>query len=299
MSSPSPAPSDSNALNDRVAIVTGGTDGIGRATAQGLAQLGARVIIVGRDFEKGAAAAAHLNQICGAARVEFLRTDLASLAAVRTFAGELLRRLDRLDLLINNAGVYIEERATSADGFEMHFAVNHLAPFLLTNLLLDRLRATPGSRVVNVSSFAHRYVSLDLDDLQTEKGFSPLKAYNRSKLANVLFTRQLTRLLDGNAPTVNAVDPGPVRSALNPRSGILGLGSRLIRPFLRSPEQGARTSIRVATSLDLANISGRYFSGERERQPSRQAQDDTVAARLWERSAELTGGPGEGTNSGA
>ncbi len=276
-------------LDGRVAVVTGATAGIGRAIAFDLARRGAEVVVVGRNPAKGRAAVDAIRASVPGAAVGLALGDLASLEEVRALAEEILDRWSRLDLLVNNAGVFSERRETTRDGFELHFGVNHLAPFALTLRLLDRLERTPSSRVVNVSSFAHRYATIDFSDLQSERSGSALAAYNRSKLANVLFTRELARRVAPAGPVVHAADPGPVRSDLNPRRGLLGFGTKLVRPFLPSPERGARTPLLAATGPEFGRSTGLYLSGGKERRPGRQARDDRAALGLWNASVELVG----------
>lgn len=275
-----------------VVLVTGASSGIGRATAAGLLALGARVAIAGRDAERTAATARDLGAAGGAAGpVEMFVADLSSMAEVRRVAGEVQDRLPRLDVLVNNAGGYWHTRRVTADGLERTFATNHLAPFLLTNLLLDRLREAPHGRVVTVASGAHALGRIDFDDLQGERAYSGARAYNQSKLANVLFTAELARRLAGTTVSANALHPGMVRTGFG--AGDPGTVQRLLvpflRPFLRSPAKGAETSIHLASSPAVDGVSGGYFAGRRPRRPSAAARDEAVAVRLWQVSAGLAG----------
>jgi retinol dehydrogenase 12 len=281
----------------RVALVTGATAGIGLHTALGLARAGFRVIIHGRDPARVERARRLVAERSGSAAVETALADFASLAEVRALAETALRAHDRLDLLVNNAGLIAPRRLLSADGYEMTVAVNHLAPFLLTNLLLDRLRASaqphaPG-RIVTVASQAHRGARLDLGALATPSDWSPLKAYARSKLCNILFTRALARRLAGSGVVAACLHPGMVATAIGDRAGLAGLGWRLVKPFLVGPAKGAETSLFLATTADPAPFHGAYVIGRQVAQPDPAARDDDLAERLWQESARLVGLPSE------
>ena len=271
-------------------VVTGATSGIGRATALGLAKLGSRLILVGRDAGRAEETRAEIQSVTGRNDVEVLRGDFARLAEVRRVADELLARTEAIHVLVNNAGVTMMKRTTTPDGFETTFAVNHLAYFLMTGLLLPRLRAAaPAARIVNVASDAHRWGALDLDDLQNERQFKAMKVYGQSKTANLLFTRELARRLAGSGVTVNALHPGAVATRLGRGNGpVLDLVQRAIGLFMNSPEQGAATSIHLASSAALEGVSGRYFADQKEKQPAAHATDDVTARRLWEISEGLT-----------
>ena len=276
-------------MTGRTVLVTGGTGGIGLATAAGLAGLGARVGIVGRDAARGEAAAARLRGAGGL--VDVFTADLSAQREVRRLAGEVLAAYPRLDVLVNNAGGYWATRHTTEDGLERTFAVNHLAPFLLTDLLLERLRASAPARVVTVSSGAQAMGRIDLDDLQGVRGYSGQRAYNQSKLANVLFTYELARRLEGSGVTANVLHPGVVRTNFGREDakGWMRLLLPVVRPFLKSPEQGAATSVYLASSPEVEGVTGRYFVDRRAKDSSRASRDAALAARLWERSAQLTG----------
>ena len=271
-------------------VVTGATSGIGRATALGLAKLGSRLILVGRDAGRAEETRAEIQRVTGRNDVEVLRGDFARLAEVRRVADELLARTEAIHVLVNNAGVTMMKRTTTPDGFETTFAVNHLAYFLMTGLLLPRLRAAaPAARIVNVASDAHRWGALDLDDLQNERQFKAMKVYGQSKTANLLFTRELARRLAGSGVTVNALHPGAVATRLGRGNGpVLDLVQRAIGLFMKSPEQGAATSIHLASAAALEGVSGRYFADQKEKQPAAHATDDVTAKRLWEISEGLT-----------
>ncbi len=278
-------------LEDRVCVVTGATSGIGEATAHGLAALGATVVVHGRDGEKGRLTVDRISRATGNASVRFAQGDLAALAQVRRLADDLDRSLPRLDVLVLNAGVACAHRSITADGHETTFAVNHLAPFLLTHLLRAKLERSAAARIVVVSSEAHRGARIDFGDLMLEKGYGQMRAYSRSKLANLLFTRALARRLAGTAQTCNALHPGVVRTGIfrEAPAVLRGILSTVGRVLLLSPEQGARTSLYLASSSDVAGQSGGYYIRCKPAQPSDAARDDVAAERLWEVSAKLVG----------
>jgi NAD(P)-dependent dehydrogenase (short-subunit alcohol dehydrogenase family) len=263
-----------------IVLVTGSTDGIGKQTAIDLARLGHHVIVHGRNAAKTEAARQAVSAAAPSATVDAVHFDLSSLADVRRGAVEVLKRFPRLDVLLNNAGILAQQRSVTVDGFEATFAVNHLAPFLLTNLLLPILQGEP-ARIVNVSSMVHMRGHLDFDDLQLERGYSAYGAYGQSKLANVLFTRELARRLDVKKVTVNALHPGVINTKLLREGFNMASGGSL--------EDGAKTSVYVATSPALKSVTGGYFNNSRPAEPSAEAQNDAVALKLWDVSARLTG----------
>lgn len=271
-------------MDGRVCLITGATSGIGRAAALELGRLGATVVLTARSPERGEEVRRAIQEAGG--RAEVIHADLSSLAEVRRAAEEFLRRFDRLDVLINNAGVYTDERTLSADGIELQLAVNHLAPFLLTNLLLPLLRRSAPSRVVTVSSEAHQGARMNWEDLTGERGYKGLRAYAQSKLANLLFTAELARRLEGSGVTANALHPGVVGTEL--LFGGYAL-LRLVRPFLRTPEKAARSIVHLAASPEVEGVSGRYYKDARPIRPSRQARDPGEARRLWEESERWVG----------
>jgi retinol dehydrogenase 12 len=275
-------------MSGEVCVVTGATSGIGRATAAALAGRGAQVILVARDRGRGEAAAADLAAAGGPApRLEL--ADLASMGQVRALA-DRLGALERIDVLVNNAGLMAGQRRITADGFDEVFAVNHLAPFLLTNLLLGRLAAAGPARVITVSSDAHAAARLDLDDLQLEHGWQSWRAYANSKLANILFTRELARRLEGSAVTANCAHPGLVRTRFGREAKLpMRAAVTLARPFMLSPRRGAATIVYLATSPRVAGATGGYYVKSQQREPSPAARDDVTARRLWRLSEELTG----------
>jgi retinol dehydrogenase-12 len=278
-----------DSLAGKTALVTGATNGIGRVTAKELARRGARVLLVARDRDRGEATEAEIREVSGGRAPDLLLADLSSQSEVCRLAQEVRELTPRLDLLVNNAGAIFDERKLSADGLEMTFALNHLAYFLLTLELLPLVEAAHASRIVNVSSVAHVRGSIDFDDLQGQRAYSMWRAYQQSKLANLLFTRELARRLRRRGVTANALHPGAIASGFG-RNG-RGVFSRLVAlgaPFLASPERGARTTLHVATAPELAGVTGRYFADCREKTPSRAARDDDAALRLWQISEKLT-----------
>jgi retinol dehydrogenase-14 len=272
----------------RTVLVTGATSGIGRATALDLATMGAHIAITGRDRRRTEDAAREISA-AGGFNVEAFVADLSSQAKVRRLASEVLDGLARIDVLVNNVGGYWSTRHVTADGLERTSALNHLASFLLTNLLLDRLKQSAPARVITVASNAHGTGRIDFDDLQKERSYSGGRAYNQSKLANVLFTYQLARRLVGTAVTANALHPGVVRTSFGAEdpARIQRLLIPLLRPVMKSPTQGAATSIHLASSPELEQVSGRYFANRRPTRSSTRSYDQAVAARLWEASADL------------
>lgn len=274
-------------LDGRVIVVTGATSGIGRATALALAGRGATVVAVGRDEERLARVQEELGRLGSEARGA--RCDLSSQAEVRDLAAELLGRHERIHVLVNNAGVVSSSRRLCPDGRELTMAVNHLAPFLLTALLLDRLRESAPARVVTTSSEAHRSGSVWLDDLDCERRWSSWEAYASSKLANVLFTRELARRIEGSGVTANCVHPGVIRSRLGRDGGWFGAFWRVGAPFMGSPRRGARALLHVAADPPGGEVNGGYFFARRPRRLIGQAADDELARGLWERSAQLVG----------
>ncbi len=275
---------------ERVAIVTGATAGIGLYTALGLARQGMRLVIVGRDPGRTERARRLVAERSGSDRVETALADFASLAAVRRLAEALLAGHERIDLLVNNAGLISPRFQLSKDGYELTFAVNHLAPFLLTNLLLDRLRASAPARIVTVASQAHRGARLDLSEVTRPRDWTPLSAYNRSKLCNILFSRALARRLDAKEVTAACLHPGVVATAIGDHAGVLArLGWRLVRPFLIGPEKGAATSLFLATVADPTPFHGAYVIGARIAEPDTSARDDRLGEELWTESARLVG----------
>jgi retinol dehydrogenase-14 len=270
-------------------VVTGASSGIGLETAIGLARRGASLALVARDEARGEAARREALA-AGAPQALLFLTNLASLAQVRRLAADLTARLDRIDVLVNNAGALHATRKVTVDGLEMNFAVNHLAPFLLTNLLLPKLKASAPARVVTVASDAHRTGRIDWNDLQSEQRFSVVNAYSASKLCNILFAAELARRLAGSGVTSNSLHPGVVATRFGRDDpGWLGAATRVLTPLFRSARKGARTSLYLAASSDVEGVTGRYFSDFVAVRPSRAARDEVAARRLWEISARLSG----------
>jgi NAD(P)-dependent dehydrogenase (short-subunit alcohol dehydrogenase family) len=277
-------------MKGKICMVTGATAGIGRVTAQALAQQGATVVVVGRDAEKAAQTAAHIQRETGNREVQWLLADLSDQAQVRRLAQEFKERFPRLDVLINNAGAFFLTRQLSADGIEMTLAVNHLSPFLLTHLLLDTLQASAPARVINVASASHRGARIDFEDLQGERKYRGMRAYGQAKLALVLFTYELARRLKGTGITVNALHPGFVATNIGQNNGCLfKLISPLMKLIARRPEEGAQTSIYLATSPEVAGDTGKYFVDNKAVPSDPVSYDEALAKRLWETSAALTG----------
>ena len=282
-------------MQGKTVVVTGGNSGIGFETATALAAMGARVIVTARNADKGRAAVAAIAQRAGGdAQVQLAVFDLADLASVRRGAAEILEQAPRLDVLVNNAGLVLSERAETVDGYEATLATNHLGPFLFTNLLLERIRASSPARIVTVASTAHNAArkGMPFDDLQSEKKYATMRVYGQSKLANILFTLELARRLEGTGVTANSLHPGTVRTgygADGDARGLLAFGIKISSPFFLSPAKGARTSVYLASDPAVAGVSGEYFVKCRARQPKPWARDQEAARRLWQVSEELVG----------
>jgi len=282
-------------MTGRTVVITGGNAGIGKATAVGLAGLGARVLITSRNAERGSAAVDEIRGATGNDAVESVSLDLASLASVRSCAKELLDRVDTVDVLDLNAGGVLSQRQVTEDGYEAQFQVNHLGHFLLTHLLLDRLRSSaPSGRVVVLSSWGHTQARAGLyfDDLQWERRpYRGMAVYGATKLMNLFFAFELARRLEGTSVTANAMHPGFVASKFG-REGdtrLLRIGILIARPFARSPKKGARTAVWLASSPDVDGASGGYYIDCKRSEPSAAAQDAEAAKRLWEVSEQLAG----------
>ncbi|XP_038621873.1 retinol dehydrogenase 12-like [Tachyglossus aculeatus] len=276
-------------LHGKVVVITGANTGIGKETAKDLARRGARVIIACRDVLKGESAASEIRAGTGNQQVLVRRLDLADTKSIRAFADRFLAEEKQLHILINNAGVMMCPYSKTADGFEMHLGVNHLGHFLLTHLLLGRLKESAPARVVNVSSLAHILGKIRFHDLQGEKRYSGNLAYCHSKLANILFTRELARRLQGTGVTTYALHPGLVHSELVRHSLLMCLVWRLFSFFVKSSQEGAQTSLHCAVAEDLESLSGKYFSDCKRAPVSARGRNDATARRLWEVSCELLG----------
>ena len=279
----------SNPSADRIGVVTGASSGIGLYTALGLARTGMRVVMAGRDRARTEAARRFVTERAGVAQVDIALADFSRLAEVRRLAEELLAGHDRLDLLVNNAGLMSSQYRLSADGFELTFAVNHLAPFLLTNLLLDRLKASSPARIVTVASEAHRRQRIDLGTLGKRGDWGQRTAYGRSKLCNILFTRELAARLAGSGVVATCLHPGIVATGIGQHGGLIELGWRLAKPFMIGPEKGAETSLFMATVPDPAPFDGGYVVGKTLARPDPAALDTGLARRLWDESARMVG----------
>lgn len=277
-------------MTDNVCLITGGTGGIGRVTAQALAAAGATVVIVARSQPKAEQVVTAIREKTAHPRVEYLLGDLSVQADVRQVAHDFRERYGRLDVLINNAGQFFVKNQMTQDGIEQTFALNHLAYFLLTNLLLDLLVASAPSRIINVSSMAHLGGRLNLSDLQNKRGYNGWKAYSQSKLANVYFTYELARRLEGTGVTVNALHPGFVATNFGrTNGGIFNPIFKLAQIGAITPEQGAETSIYLATSPEVEGVTGKYFIKCKAVPSSKVSYDEETARRLWEISEEMTG----------
>jgi NAD(P)-dependent dehydrogenase (short-subunit alcohol dehydrogenase family) len=279
-------------MQGKVVVITGSNDGIGKETAVGVAAQGATTVLACRNQNKADAAAREIIRRTGNDDVQVVALDLADLASVSRAAADVLSRWHRLDVLVNNAGGIWTQRRETVQGFEQTFGVNHLGHFLLTGLLLARITQSAPSRIINLTSVGHHaaWRGMRFDDLQSEKRYATMDAYGRSKLANILFTRELAARVAGTGVTVNAVHPGPVRSGFGmdgDMGGLMGLGNRLVRPFEISPSAGARTAVYLATSPEVEGVTGRYWVRRKPGHMSRQAQSNAQAQRLWSASERL------------
>jgi NAD(P)-dependent dehydrogenase (short-subunit alcohol dehydrogenase family) len=285
----------------KTVIITGGNSGIGKAAAIALASAGARVVITARNEQRGQDAVADIATASGSQLVELSLFDLADLSSIRAGAGDLLERCPRIDVLLNNAGLILSDRQVSADGYEATLAINHLGPFLLTDLLLDRLKASAPSRIVNVASTAHNFArrGIVFDDLMAERSYKAMEVYGRSKLANILFTAELAKRLEGTGVTANSLHPGSVATGYardGDTTGLIAWGVKVyaLLPISLTPEQGARTSVYLCSSPEVEGVTGRYFAKCKEKTPSSNARDEAAAVRLWEVSDELVSGASAG-----
>jgi retinol dehydrogenase 12 len=275
-------------LKDKVCIVTGSTSGIGKETVVALSKEGSKLVLPVRNLMKGELLRQEIHGLTGNGNVEVVKCDLASFVSIRSFAKSFLDKYDRLDLLINNAGIWETKRKESVDGIELTFAVNHLAPFLLTHLLIDRLISSAPSRIINVSSEAHRYGQMHFDDLERKNKWSFFGPYAQSKLANILFTIELARKINGAGVTVNCLHPGVVSTHLfdnfpAPFASVSSL-------FMITPEQGAKTTLHLATSSEVSENTAKYFTRSKIKRTAPQAQDTEAARKLWQISMKYVNG---------
>jgi len=274
-------------MEGKICIITGANSGIGKVTAIGLAKMNATIIMMCRSKERGEEAQKEIIELTGNKKVDLFLCDLSSQESIRKFVSEFKSKYQKLHVLINNAGVMLSKRIVSVDGLEMNFAVNYLAPFLLTNLLLDVLKKSAPSRIINVSSAAHRMAKIDFDDLQSEKmKYRLFKIYGASKLALMLFSYELSRKLEGTSVTVNTLHPGVVNTNLGQDQSSFSKG--FAKLFFKKPEKGAETSIYLASSQEVEGITGKYFAKKQQKQSSEESYNEDYAERLWELSTEMT-----------
>lgn len=279
-------------LGGKTVMITGASSGIGRAAALGLARMGPDLVLVCRNRERGERAVEEIREQTGNDRLTLLIADLSSQAQIRALAKDFLASDRPLHVLLNNAGVIMLRRTETVDGIESTFAVNHLGYFLLTVLLLDRIQASAPARIVNVASHAHASAggSLDFDDLEGRKRYGSMRNYGMSKLANILFTRELARRLEGTGVTANSLHPGFVGSNFAKNNGLFArIGVALLRPIARSPEKGAETAVYLCSSPEVEGVTGKYFHDCKPTWPKQFAQSDEDARRLWEVSERMTG----------
>lgn len=279
-------------LTNKLCIVTGANSGIGRATAQSFAADGAYVIMICRNEERAKAARQDIIDDTGNSGIKVILADLAIQNDVRSAADQINQEFDKVDVLVNNAGLIANEREETVDGIEKTLAVNHLAPFLLTNLLWDRLRQSKGARIINVSSEVHKLGAkvFDLENLQLTKNYSAMNAYGLSKLCNIMFTHELAKRAENSTITTYSLHPGVVRTQLAEEAGwAMKLFYWIGKPFMRSPKSGAETTIYLATSDDATSMNGQYFKDKNVTEPAKIAYNDDLTSNLWMKSEELTG----------
>ena len=281
-------------MSGKVVMVTGATSGIGKATAQALAEKGATVVIVGRNPEKSSAVAKEISKRSNNPAVEALIADMSELAEVRRISAQFKEKYGRLDVLINNAGAMYQERQVTSEGFELTFALNHLGSFLLTASLLDTLKASAPARIINVASISHKDAELDFDDLQSEKNYSAHQAYSRSKLANIMFTYELARRLARSGVTANVLHPGLLRTGFRDnlnRSSMQRIAEAIFMQVAAvSPEYGARTSVYLASSAKVEGLTGKYWYKEKPMQSSPASYNESTWTRLWDVSERMVAG---------
>ena len=282
-----------HSMHGKTVLITGGTGGIGRAAAIGLASMGARVGVTGRDRARAERAVAEITRESGNPAVDVFVADMSSQTEVWRLAGEVLSAYPRLDVLLNNVGGFWADRHVTADGMERTFALNHLAPFLLTSLLLGRLAASAPARIVTVSSGAQGQGKIDFDDLMGARRYCGQRAYSQSKLANVMFTYELVRRLEGTGVTATVLHPGVTRTAFGAEDSARAMAPiiAVLRPFMRSPERGADTAVYLASSPEVEGVTGRYFANRKAKNSHKSSYDTATTDRLWQVSADLVGLP--------
>ena len=277
-------------MQGKTVVVTGATSGIGEVAADRLAQKGARIVFIARDRERGQETLRHLRAIAGHDNHAVHYADLMKLSEQKRVAAEIAASEPQIDVLINNAGALFNSRQVTEDGLEKTFALNHMSYFTVTNVLLDKLKATPGARIVSTSSDAHKGAKLNFDDLQSEKSYSGFGVYGRSKLMNILFTRELARRLAGTGVTANCLHPGFVGTRFGDQSGgVLSFLVKIAKNFALTPEQGAQTIIYLGSSPEVEGKSGGYYFKSKLATPTKEAQNDADAKRLWDVSAKIAG----------
>jgi len=277
-------------MKEKIVLITGATSGIGKETARKLAEMGAELVLVARDEEKLNNTIKEITASTGNTKLDYFRCDLSSMNDIRQMTDRFLQKYNRLDVLINNAGLIVPEFRKTVDGYEYTFALNHLGYFLTTGLLIETLLKSAPARIISVSSVAHTWSDIQFDDLMLEKKYNPAKAYGQSKLANILFTRELARRLNGKGVTANCFHPGAVNTRFGSEfKGIFKAGLELFRPLMISPQKAAETPVYLASSLEVEGVSGEYFVKKRPAKTSRAAQDMEKARKLWEISEKLTG----------
>ncbi len=277
-------------MKNKMVLITGATSGIGRIAVKELAKMGAKLILVVRNEQKVIKLKNEIQSETDNTSIDYFICDLSVQEEVYRVAADIKNKYDKIDVLINNAGLIVNDRILTPDGIEYTFALNHLGYFLLTGLLLESLNNASPSRIINVSSEAHKVGKINYDDLTGEKKYKPMVAYCQSKLANILFTKGLAKKIEGSGITVNTLHPGSVKSSFgSDLTGLLGFLMKLSRPFLISPEKGAQTLIYLASSPEVEGITGKYFVKKRIKNSSRLSNDETVANKLWKVSEELTG----------
>ncbi len=278
-------------MKGKVALVTGANSGTGKWTAIALAEKGARVVMLCRNQQRGEDALTEVKKLSHSEEVELMLCDLGSLESIRSFSKAFHEKYDKLDVLVNNAGVTLPKRQETTDGFELQFGVNHLGHFLLTNLLLDLILKSSSARIVVVSSGAHKVGKIHFNDLQLNKSFNIIKAYSQSKLANLLFAYELSRKLKDKKVTVNALHPGAVATSMgiNRETGFGNLITKILKPFFQTSKEGARTAVYLATSKDMEGVTGKYFYNRKAIDSSKDSYNKNLQSKLWKVSEALVG----------